>query len=297
MDERWNLKGHSKLKGPHLTGFLVPDSSDDEGAYAPPGFMSPSYAAATGFGSPASVGFVPPNATDICHVALIPDGNRRWASDKKLSTSAGHSTGSKRILKNCLLAFNLGIYCVSVWGSSYENLTKRSTLEIKSLFKVYKKGFESLINNPELHEKKIRVMIIGRWREVLDKSVIETADKLMDITKKYDGHSLNFYIGYSGTDEMIYAIKEIVEESKKDEKIEITENVLEKYLWSGSLPPVDLIIRTGVDKDPHNSAGFMMWKTANSQYYFTKIKCPDFTENEFMEAIKSYQNRERRMGR
>ena len=231
------------------------------------------------------------------HVALIPDGNRRWASDKNLPTSVGHSTGSKRILKSYLLAFNLGIYCVSVWGSSYENLTKRSTLEIKSLFKIYKKGFESLLNRPELHEKKIRVMILGRWREVLDKSVIETADKLMDTTKMYDGRSLNFYIGYNGTDEMIHAIKEIVEESKKDEKIQITENVLEKYLWSGSLPPVDLIIRTGVDKDPHNSAGFMMWKTANSQYYFTKIKCPEFTENEFMKAIKNYQNRERRLGK
>lgn len=231
------------------------------------------------------------------HVALIPDGNRRWASDKNLPTSVGHSTGFKRMLKSYFIAFNLGIYCVSVWGSSLDNLTKRSTLEIKSLFKIYKKIFESLLNNPELHEKKIRVMIIGRWREVLDKSAIEMADKLMDTTKMYNGHSLNFYIGYSGTDEMIDAIKEIVEESKKDEKIEITENVLEKYLWSGSLPPVDLIIRTGVDNDPHNSAGFMMWKTANSQYYFTKIKCPDFTENEFMKAIKSYQNRERRIGK
>jgi undecaprenyl diphosphate synthase len=152
------------------------------------------------------------------HVAIIPDGNRRWAIDKNLPTSVGHSIGSKRILKSYLLAFNLGIYCISVWGSSYENLTKRSTLEIKSLFKIYKKAFESLLNRPELHEKKIKVMIIGRWREVLDKSVIEVADKLMDTTKMYDGHSLNFCIGYSGTDEMIHAIKEIVEESKKDEK-------------------------------------------------------------------------------
>lgn len=231
------------------------------------------------------------------HIVIIPDGNRRWASDKNLPTSVGHSTGSKRILKSCLLAFNLRIYCVSVWGSSLENITKRSPSEIKSLFKIYKKAFETLLNRPELHEKKIRVRIIGRWQEVLDKSVIEIADKLMDSTKMYDGHFLNFCIGYSGTDEMIHAIKEIVEESKKDEKIEVTENVLEKYLWSGSMPPVDLIIRTGVDKDPHNSAGFMMWKTANSQYYFTKIKCPDFTENEFMKAIKNYQIRERRLGK
>ena len=232
------------------------------------------------------------------HVAIIPDGNRRWANDKNLPTSVGHSTGLKRrTLNNSLFAFNLDIYCVSIWLGSYENLTKRSTVEIKSLFIIYKKIFESLLNRPEVHEKKIRVMIIGRWREMLDKSITDTADKLMDTTKMYDGYSLNFYIGYNGTHEMIHAIKEIVEESKKDEKIDITENLLEKHLWSGSLPPVDLIIRTGVDKDPHNSAGFMMWKTADSQFYFTKIKCPDFTNNEFMKAIKSYQNRERRMGK
>lgn len=231
------------------------------------------------------------------HIAIIPDGNRRWANDKKLPTSVGHSTGSKRILNSYLLAFNLGIYCVSIWGSSYENLTKRSTLEIKSLFKIYKKAFESLLNNSKLHEMKIRVMIFGRWREVLDKSVIDIADKLIDTTKMYNDHSLNFYIAYNGTDEIIYAIKKIVEESKKNEEIDITEKLLEKYLWSGSLPPVDLIIRTGVDNDPHNSVGFMMWKTANSQYYFTEIKCPDFTRNEFMKAIKNYQNRERRLGK
>lgn len=232
------------------------------------------------------------------HVAIIPDGNRRWAKNHNLPSSVGHLTGAKQIKSNMFFALNLGIYCVSVWGSSYENLTKRSKSEIKALFKIYKTMFEKLLNNPDIHKNKVRVMIIGRWREViLDKSVIDAFDKIIDTTKMYDHHYFIYCIGYNGTDEMIHAIKEIVEDSKKNENLQITESVLENHLWSGSLPPVDLVIRTGVDNDPHNSVGFMMWKTANSQYYFTKIKHPDFTNNEFMKAIKDYQNRERRLGK
>ena len=127
--------------------------------------------------------------------------------------------------------------------------------------------------------------------------LIDAFDTIIDTTKMYDNHCFIYYIGYNGTDEMIHAIKEIVEDSKKNENLQITESVLENHIWSGSLPPVDLVIRTGVDNDHHNSAGFMMWKTANSQYYFTKIKHPDFTNDEFMKAIKDYQNRERRLGK
>ena len=236
------------------------------------------------------------------HVAIIPDGNRRWAKNHNLPSSFGHLTGAKQVQSNMYFALNLGIYCVSGWGSSYDNLIKRSKSEIEALFKIFKEMFEELLNNPEIHKNKVRVMIIGRWREfildnILDKSIIDAFDTIIDTTKMYDNHCFIYYIGYNGTDEMIHAIKEIVEDSKKNENLQITESVLENHLWSGSLPPVDLVIRTGVDNDPHNSAGFMMWKTANSQYYFTKIKHPDFTNDEFMKAIKDYQIRERRLGK
>jgi len=95
---------------------------------------------------------------------------------------------------------------------------------------------------------------------------------------------------------MMAAIKSIVKEARTDKNMKVTEKVLKEHLWSGSLPSVDLLIRTGIENDPHNSVGFMMWHTANSQYYFTNTMYPDFGKKEFAKAIREYQKRERRLG-
>ena len=231
------------------------------------------------------------------HIAIIPDANRRWAKKRGLSPWKGHIAGAKRGIEQAQTALDLGIKCLSFWGGSWNNLTKRSKFEVKVLFRIYESYLRKLIKKKELHQHKIKVSVIGRWPELLPKSGIKTAKEVINLTKDYNERFLNFFIGYNGTDEMIYAIKSIVKEARQDKNLKITPKVLEKHLWSGHLPPVDLVIRTGSSDDPHNSVGFMMWHTASSQLYFTNVMYPDFTKEEFIKAIKEYQRRERRLGK
>ncbi len=231
------------------------------------------------------------------HIAIIPDGNRRWAKKKKLAPWQGHLAGAKIGIEQSKTALKLGIYCLSLWGGSWDNLTKRSNLEVKALFKIYESYFRKCIKNKEIHENEVRVNIIGRWENLLPKSGIKIIKELMKATQNYDKKLLNFFIGYNGTDEMLAAVKSIVNDARADKEMNITKETLKNHLWSGDLPPVDLLIRTGIENDPHNSVGFMMWHTANSQYYFTNTMYPDFGKKEFTKAIKGYQKRERRLGK
>jgi len=231
------------------------------------------------------------------HVVIVPDGNRRWARKKGLAPWRGHIAGAKKGIEQSRTALDLGIYCLSFWGGSWNNLTKRSRVEVNILFKIYEQYFRKLAKNKEVHQNRVKVSIIGRWSEILPKSGIKAAKDLMEATKDYDGHLLNFFIAYNGTDEMLAAVKSIAREARKNKKLKVTEKVLKEHLWSGHLPTVDFLIRTGSGKDPHNSVGFMMWQTANSQLYFTNTCYPGFGKKEFIEAIKEYQRRERRLGK
>jgi len=231
------------------------------------------------------------------HIAIIPDGNRRWAKKKGLAPWRGHIAGAKIGVEQSKVALNFGIYCLSFWGGSWNNLTNRSNVEINALLKLYVSYFRKCIKNKEIHENNVKVNVIGRWKELLSKSGIETAEELMRVTKNYDKRLLNFFIGYNGTDEMVAAVKGIVKEARVNKNLKVTPELLEKHLWTHDLPPVDLLIRTGINNDPHNSVGFMMWHTSNSQYYFTNTMYPDFGKKEFTKAIKEYQKRERRLGK
>jgi len=231
------------------------------------------------------------------HVVIVPDGNRRWAKQRGLISWQGHIKGAERTKELLQTALDLGIYCLSLWGGSYKNLTKRSKVEIKVLFKIYERYFRELAKRKEIHQNQVKVNVFGRWPEVLPKKGVQAIKELMKVTQNYNKHLLNFFIAYNGTDEMLYAIKGILKEGQKNKNLKVTPELLDKHLWSGQLPPVDFLIRTGSQDDPHNSVGFMMWQTANSQYYFTNTKYPGFTKNEFIKTIKDFQRRERRLGK
>jgi undecaprenyl diphosphate synthase len=158
---------------------------------------------------------------------------------------------------------------------------------------LYQKYFKRLLKEKRIFEEKVRVNIFGRWKEIFPKKLKETIFEIIKKTKNHDRYFLTFLLAYNGTDEMLEAIKKI---SKKKIK-KIDEKILLENLWTGSLPPVDLVIRTGCEGDPHNSAGFMMWHTAYSQFYFTKTLFPDFSPEEFEKAIENFQKRERRFGK
>lgn len=231
------------------------------------------------------------------HVAIIPDGNRRWAKERGLKPWRGHFKGAENTHDLLEEALDLGIKYLSLWLGSFENLTKRPEKEISFLFQIYDRYFKKLIKNKKVHQNGIKVNVFGRWEEILPEKVKKTIKEALKVTKDYNGRFLNVFLGYNGTDEMLEAIKEILKEGKKNRGIKITDNTLRDYLWTGDLPPVDFLIRTGSDNDPHNSAGFMMWNCANSQFYFAKEYYPDFNREKFNKAIKDYQRRERRLGK
>lgn len=231
------------------------------------------------------------------HVAIVPDGNRRWAENKGLAPWRGHLAGAKKTEEQIQTAFDLGLKCLSWWGGSHDNLTKRAKTEINNLFKIYERYFKKLIKDKGIYKNGVKVSVIGRWQEVLPKTGIKAAKELIEKTKNHNERKLNFFIAYNGTHEMIEAIRSITREARVDKNLKVTPELLKKHLWTYDLPPVDLLIRTGSHDDPHNSAGFMMWHTTSSQLYFPKGFYPDFGRKEFTKAIQEFQRRERRLGK
>jgi len=229
------------------------------------------------------------------HIAVIPDGNRRWARKRGLQPWIGHQVGARTLEKILAKALELKIPYFTFWGASWDNLTKRSKLEIQFLFKTYGDYFKRAAKDKRIHQNKVRVKVIGRWKELLPKGTQEVIEELQQLTKNYNNYFLTFLLAYNGTDEMVDCVQKIADLAKK-KKIKVTEQLIKENLWTKDLPPVDLIIRTGCQDDPHNSAGFMMWDSAYSQFYFTKTFFPAFNPKEFEKIIKDYSERERRMG-
>jgi undecaprenyl diphosphate synthase len=221
------------------------------------------------------------------HVAIIPDGNRRWAKARRLNPWDGHIEGVNRFWETSDYAHELGVPQLTFWAASYDNLKKRSRLEVRFLLGLIEKE----LSKPEILERcfknKVRAQVIGEWREfVASKKLIATIENLENQTAHFTKKGLNILLAYDGQREMLAAVVKTKNASSEE---------LRKNLWTGELPDVDLVIRTG--GEPHWSAGFMMWLTANSQFYFTEQLWPDFKKQELKKALVDYERRERRLGK
>lgn len=228
------------------------------------------------------------------HIAIIPDGNRRWAKKHQLEAWFGHKQGTEGLEKLLAVVIDLGIPHLSFWGSSKDNLKKRSKQEVAFLLKLFKERFLELSKSEVVHKNQIRINILGDWQEQFPEDVKASLNQAIENTKNYSKFFLNFFIAYSGTGEVLDAIKCIAERARKDLSLEIDKNLLKKCLLTCELPPVDLMIRTG--GEPHLSDGFMMWDTADAQLYFLDKLWPDFDKNDFRIAIEDYGNRSRKFG-
>lgn len=227
------------------------------------------------------------------HIAIIPDGNRRWARERGLQPWKGHDAGAAVMEDLARYAFNHGIFSLSFWGSSLENLTKRPLMEKRELLRIYEEYFKKLIVDKDIHANNVRINVIGKWREQFPRSLKKIIEDGIAATKDYVKHELNFFLAYSGDDEMLEAVRSIVQSGIPAENI--TPATIKRCLMTCSLPPVDFMIRTG--GEPHLSAGFMMWDTANAQLYFSEKFFPDFGVDEFKEAIVEYLGRGKRLGK
>ncbi|OGI17513.1 MAG: di-trans,poly-cis-decaprenylcistransferase [Candidatus Moranbacteria bacterium RIFCSPHIGHO2_02_FULL_40_12b] len=227
------------------------------------------------------------------HIAIIPDGNRRWAKGKGLEAWDGHEAGALNAEKLIRRSLDMGIKCLSFWGSSLDNLKKRPVRENLALMKIYEKYFTKLFNSDDIHKNEARINIIGKWREQLPGKLKNILEKGINETKDFKKHLLNFFLAYNGDAELLGAIRKIAKDFKPGTII--TAETVKSNLMTKELPPVNLLIRTG--GEPHLSAGFMMWDIANAQLYFSDKYFPDFSAKELDKAIEDYQSRGRRLGK
>ncbi len=225
------------------------------------------------------------------HIAIIPDGNRRWARGQGLDAWKGHEKGSDRFRDVSEAAFQAGVKYLTVWAASEDNLKSRPALEVLALTSIIEKYLATDEALERFVKGKVRVRVLGRWQELITKESIHTGiERLQLETSHFAEHNLTILLGYDGQSEMLAALKHITVTKQA-----IDAATLRAALWTADLPSVDLVIRTG--GEPHWSAGFMMWHVANSQLYFTDTLWPDFDSKELEKALEDYKSRERRLGK
>lgn len=230
------------------------------------------------------------------HIAIIMDGNGRWAKKRLLPRVAGHNAGMlamKEILKR---ASSLGVKHLTVYAFSTENW-KRSDEEISGIFKLLVKYIDSELE--ELNSNNVRVKILGDY-SMLPAEAIERLDKSLATTENNTGLQFNIALNYGSRAEIVRAVNKIEEDRSKgllDRNVPIDEALISRYLYtgdeSGNVPDPDLIIRTSGEERLSN---FLLWQCAYSEFAFTDVLWPDFTPEIFEQMIEEFQKRDRRFG-
>lgn len=225
------------------------------------------------------------------HVAIILDGNGRWAKSRGLSRSQGHSAGFENLKKLSEYVFSKGTKVLSVYAFSTENF-KRSKPEVDFLMNLFASKFKEYSN--QLKEKNIKLVFSGKKESPLPDSVIKTMNEAEELTKDNTGGIFNICINYGGRSEIIEATKKICTKALNNElNIEdITEESYNKYLFQ-DLPDVDLMIRTSGEERLSN---FLLWQNSYAEFYFPQTYFPDFNEEEYDEALLEFTKRDRRFG-
>ncbi|RLF41666.1 MAG: di-trans,poly-cis-decaprenylcistransferase [Thermoplasmata archaeon] len=228
------------------------------------------------------------------HVAIIMDGNRRYARSLGLSEEEGYLMGREKLKELLEWCFDLGIKVLTVYAFSTENF-KRSKKEVETLFRLCKQAIEEATKDERIHENRVRVNVIGRL-DLLPEEIRNAARDLMEKTKDYNDYIFNVALAYGGRQEIVDAIKGIakdVKEGKLDLE-DIDEKTVSSYLYTKDIPDPDLILRTSGEERISN---FLLWQLAYSELYFADVYWPVFTKEDFLEAIYTYQQRKRRFGR
>lgn len=220
------------------------------------------------------------------HIAIIPDGNRRWARKNGLPSIEGHRRGIENFKRISLYCKRKGIKILTFFAFSTENW-KRSKLEVNYLMKLLREYFD--IYSSDFNKEDVKIRIIGS-KEGIPPKTREVIEKVEKMTENNKGRILNIALNYGGRLEIINAVKNIL----KDKPQRIDLETFRKYLWTKDVPDPDLVIRTGGEKRVSN---FLLYQMAYSELYFSKKLWPDFTPSDLSRIIKDYQQRERRFGR
>ncbi|MDF2943805.1 MAG: uppS [Herbinix sp.] len=225
------------------------------------------------------------------HVAIILDGNGRWAKKKRMPRNYGHTQGSKVVEKICEDAYKLGIQYLTVYAFSTENW-RRPNDEVDALMKLLQTYLETSVKTST--KNNMRVRVIGD-KAKLSPEIMKSINNLEEASKDNTGLNFQVAINYGSRDEMIRAIKALAMDVKKNEtEIDhIDETVFEQYLDTKGIPDPDLLIRTSGEQRLSN---FLLWQLAYTEFYFTDVLWPDFNKKELMKAVEFYNSRTRNFG-
>ncbi len=230
------------------------------------------------------------------HLALILDGNRRWAKKNLSMNKEGHWKGADAVENLLDWCEEFDIKIITLYVLSAENLSRKDE-ELEFLFDLIKTRLEKLYNDPRIHRNKMRVKAMGRI-ELLPESLKEVLHRLDTVTKDYNEHFLNIAIAYGGQDELVDAVKKIGGKIKNGilDINEINKKEIESNLYTSHLPQSspDMILRTSGEK---RLSGFLMWQSVYSELVFLDIFWPEFRKIDLMRAIRTYQKRKRRLGK
>jgi len=228
------------------------------------------------------------------HIAVIPDGNRRWSRQKGLKPWEGHDAGAKVVEKFLDWCLEYKIPIISFYALSIDNLKKRPEEEVKHIINVLKNELVRLAEDERVHNNEVRVKVLGDIKS-LPEDIRKAADYVMEKTKKYKNITFNILMPYSGRYEILKAIENIIGDIKngklKDGKI--SKELFEEYLFTKGIPDPDLVIRTGEKR----MSDFLIWQTAYSEFFFIEDKYwPDFNIDDFKSILEEFSNRKRRFG-
>ncbi|WP_277632352.1 isoprenyl transferase [Avrilella dinanensis] len=226
------------------------------------------------------------------HLAIIMDGNGRWAKKQGLLRTIGHENGAKAVRQTVETCARLGIKNLTLFAFSTENWN-RPKLEVDTLMKLLSKALKKELNT--LTKNDIRLNTIGDI-ESLPKSVAKNLIEVVESTKENQRMTLTLALNYGSKEEITRATKLIADKVKNNiiSVGDIDESVINNHLYTLNLPDVDLVIRTSGEQRISN---FLLWQIAYAELYFTDVLWPDFSAEHLMEALESYQNRERRFGK
>lgn len=226
--------------------------------------------------------------TDLKHIAIIMDGNRRWAKEKHLPSAMGHQKGVDSLRSTMRLFDRFGIKYLTVYAFSTENWNRKKE-EVEFLMGLLAK---TLLNElDDMHKENVRIRFLGDLTK-LSKNLVDIVKNAENKTKDNTGVNLNIAFNYGSRDEITNALKAIVQEGLKSE--DITEDTISNHLYTKDIPDPDLLIRTGGEKRISN---YLLWQLAYSEIYVTDAYWPEFDENELSKAIVEFEHRNRRFGK
>jgi undecaprenyl diphosphate synthase len=230
----------------------------------------------------------------IQHVAIIMDGNGRWAKKRGLPRVVGHHQGVESVRACVKTAQKLGVRCLTLYTFSTENW-QRPKQEVNTLMKMLKDMLAK--ETPALHRNNVRVNAIGRLDD-LNENARKVVNDSMALTKDNDGLVLTFCISYGSRGEIVDGVKRIIEQDRKKhiDLDRFDEQTFAQFLYDPNLPEPELLVRTG-SRNRERISNFLLWQIAYAEIYFTKTLWPDFREEAFAKAIDAFKRRERLFGR